>query len=116
MDKKIIFVSVLSALVCASLAVNGFLVFALVRNSQDYQQHQVNQKVLGFRNMFTQKVLLSEREIDFDTRLSLETAVRALDDQQIFSQWQKFVNSQTKEEATTEAKELLELLIQKTSI
>ena len=65
--------------------------------------------------MFEEKVLLSNKEIDFDTRLSLETAVRNLNDQEVFNQWEKFTNSQTKEDATAQAKALLELLIQKTS-
>ena len=65
--------------------------------------------------MFTEKVLLSDKEIDFDTRLSLETAVRNLNDAEIFNQWEAFVNSQTNTEATTQAKKLLELLMKKTS-
>jgi hypothetical protein len=65
--------------------------------------------------MFTEKVLLAERDVDFDTRLSLETAVRALNDQEIFDQWQKFTKSATKEEASAEAKKLLRILVQKTS-
>ena len=97
------------------MAVNGFLVFTLLKDQQVYQKQQVNKKVLDFRNMFTEKVLLSDKEIDFDTRLSLETAVRALNEPEIFSDWQAFVNSQTKEDATSQAKKLLDLLIQKTS-
>ncbi len=103
------------ALFCASLAVNGFLIYTLAKNSQAYQSHQVDKKVLDFRNMFTEKVLLSNNAIDFDTRLSMETAVRALNDSEIFSQWQAFTNSQTQADATAQAKKLLELLIQKTS-
>jgi hypothetical protein len=115
MNKRIIFISALCAIACISLAFNVFLVFTIARNVQTYQQLRIDKKVLDFRNMFTEKVLLSDKEIDFDTRLSLETAVRNLNDKEIFDQWQKFTNSQTKETATTEAKALLELLIQKTS-
>jgi len=115
MNKRVILFSVISAVAVISLALNGALVYLVVKNSQLYQQDQVNKKVLEFRNMFTERVLLSGREIDFDSRLELETLVRSLNDPEIFSQWQKFTGSQDKEEATIEAKNLLQLLINKTS-
>jgi len=115
MTKKTFFISLLCVLFFISMAGNGVLIYTLLKNSQIYQQNQINKKVLDFRNMFTEKVLLSDQEIDFDTRLLLETAVRSLDDDEIFSQWQAFVNSQTKEDATLQAKKLLDLLIQKTT-
>lgn len=113
-DKKTFFVYILCGFAFISLVLNVFLFFSNIKNAQIYQQ-QVNKKVLDFRNMFTEKVLLSDKEIDFDTRLALETSVRSLNDPEIFSQWEKFTNSKTKEEATTEAKKLLGLLIEKTS-
>ena len=115
MDKKTFFISLLALFACVSLAVNGVSVFTLVKNSQLYSQRQIDRKVLDFRNMFTEKVLLSDKEIDFDTRLALETAVRSLNDAEIFGQWQAFTNSQTREEATNQARKLLKLLIQRTS-
>ena len=115
MNKKTFFISLVCAFAVISLAFNVTLVFIIVKNSQIYQQQQVKTKILDFRNMFEEKVLLSNKEIDFDTRLSLETAVRNLNDQEVFNQWEKFTNSQTKEDATAQAKALLELLIQKTS-
>jgi len=114
MTKKTFLISLLCAFTFISLVFNGILVFVLIKNSETYQENQVNQKVLAFRNMFTEKVLLSNKEIDFDTRLSLETAVRALNDQEVFAQWQKFTNSQTQADATFQAKVLLEMLIEKT--
>ena len=115
MNKRTIFISLLCVFIFVSLVVNVVLIFVTIKNQNILQQQQTNQKVLDFRNMFTEKVLLSDKEIDFDVRLSLETAVRSLNDQEIFNQWQKFTNSQTKEDATTQAKILLKLLIQKTS-
>jgi len=115
MNKKVFFISIICVVALASLTVNGILAFTIVKNQNIIQQRQVNKNVLDFRNMFTEKVLLSSQEIDFDTRLALETAVRNLNDPEIFAQWQKFVNSQTKEDATVQAKALLELLIKKTS-
>lgn len=70
---------------------------------------------MEFRNMFTEQVLLTSKEIDFDTRLALETSVRGLNDPEIFAAWQAFTNSETKEQATATAKGLLKLLIEKTS-
>jgi hypothetical protein len=58
--------------------------------------------------------LFSNKEIDFDSRLTLETTVRSLNDEEVFKQWERFTGCQTKEEATIEAKALLRLLIKKT--
>jgi len=101
---------------CISLAGNAGLALYFVKTSQAYQVQKVNDKILAFRNMFTEKVLLADREVDFDTRLTLETAVRALNDQEVFDQWQKFTKAETKEMASYEAKKLLHLLVRKTSI
>lgn len=114
MTKKIFFISLLCAFACISLLLNGALVFLLVKNSQIYQQQQIDKNVSNFRNMFIEKVLLSDTAVDFDTRLSLETAVRNLNNPEIFAQWNKFANSQTQSEATAQAKKLLALLIQNT--
>jgi hypothetical protein len=116
MATKKALVIILIVFCCISLAVNGYLIFYVVKLNQAYQTRQVNEKVLAFRNMFTEKVLLSDKEVDFDTRLALETAVRGLNDQEIFDQWQAFTKAQTREEASAEAKKLLHLLVQKTSL
>ncbi|OGZ94468.1 MAG: hypothetical protein A2528_02020 [Candidatus Staskawiczbacteria bacterium RIFOXYD2_FULL_37_9] len=115
MDKKIFFIILLGALFVVSLAGNVFLGYVVLKDQSVLRQQNVNRNVLDFRNMFTEYVLLSGKEIDFDTRLTMETAVRGLNDPEIFSQWQKFTESTTKEEATAEAKKLLSLLIQKSS-
>jgi len=106
---------ILIVALCMSLAINGYPIFCVVKLNQAMQTEQVNQKILAFRNMFTEKVLLADKEVDFDTRLALETAVRALNDQQILDQWKRFTDSATKEQASAEAKKLLHLLVQKTS-
>lgn len=86
----------------------------LWQKNEEIAKLQVDKNILAFRNMFTEKVLLAEKEVDFDSRMSLETAVRSLADKEIFDLWQEFVKSQTKEQATAGAKKLLSLLIQKT--
>ena len=63
--------------------------------------------------MFVHDILMANKDIDFDTRLSLETAVRALNDQDIFNQWTRFTKVTEKEDASYEAKVLLDLLIKK---
>ena len=72
-----------------------------------------NQKVLNFTSLFINKVLESNKEIDFDTRLMLENAVRDLRDPEILAQWQKFVGSKTEATAQVEVKNLLGLLVEK---
>jgi hypothetical protein len=85
-----------------------------LRQAQAILETQViNEKVLNFTKLFIAEVLRAEAEIDFETRLKLETAVRDLNDQEILSQWQKFTESRTEAEAQTEVKNLLEILMGK---
>ena len=80
------------------------------------ETQKTNEKVLEFTELFIEKVLKAETEIDFETRLKLESAVRNLDDEEILVQWQKFVESGTESEAQNEVKNLLEMLIDKIMI
>lgn len=96
-----------------SLALNGWLVYQLAIASKAYQAQQMNAKILAFTDMFVEDVLLASTEVDFDTRLELETAVRGLNDQDIFNQWQRFTKTSTKEDASNGVKILLNLLIKK---
>ena len=74
---------------------------------------QNNEKVLNFTRLFIEKVLKAQEEIDFETRLQLENAVRSINDEEILNQWKKFTQSQTEEEAQKEVVELLDLLVKK---
>jgi len=74
---------------------------------------QTNEKVLNFTRLFIEKVLKAQEEIDFETRLQLENAVRSINDEEILNQWKKFTQSQTEEEAQKEVVELLDLLVKK---
>ena len=80
------------------------------------ETQKVNEKVLNFTKFLIEKVLKAEKEVDFETRLKLENAVRDIGDQEILAQWQKFVDSKTESEAQQEVKNLLELLISKIKI
>jgi hypothetical protein len=74
---------------------------------------KINEKILSFTNLFIIKVLKAESEVDFETRLKLETAVRDLNDEEILNQWKKFTESKTEADAQTEVKNLLEILVSK---
>jgi hypothetical protein len=98
---------------CVSLVFNGWMVYQLSMALKVNELKQNNAKVLNFTGMFVEDVLMASQDIDFDTRLTLETAVRSLNDQDIFSQWQRFTKASDKELASNEAKILLDLLINK---
>lgn len=74
---------------------------------------KTNDKVLEFTKLFIVEVLKAKTEVDFETRLKLENAVRDLGDQEILTQWQKFTESKTEAQAQEEVKNLLELLVNK---
>ncbi len=79
------------------------------------QKQRFNDNVLAFYKFFIDKVLNPDEDVDFETRLKLESSVRDLNDQQIFDQWQKFTASQNEDEAKKEVKNLLRLLVDKIS-
>mgnify|MGYP001616542998 FL=1 len=91
--------------------------FSLMKEMQGVQSVQVkidlNEKVINFASMFIKKVLQANTEVDFETRLSLENAVRDLKDSEIMAEWQNFTNSQTEAEAQNSVKKLLGILITK---
>lgn len=74
------------------------------------ERRQINEGVLNFTQLFIKEVLKAEAEVDFETRLKLETAVRGLGDDEILAKWQTFTESQTEDEAQSNVKNLLELL------
>jgi len=75
--------------------------------------YQHNEKVINFAKMFVSKILKADGEVSFEDRLALENAVRDINSQPIFDQWQKFINAKNETEAQIELKNLLELLINK---
>ena len=76
---------------------------------------KTNTKILAFTDMFVNDVLATDKDIDFETRLSLESAVRDLEDIDILDKWQKFVGSKNNDETQIAFKNLLELLLKKIS-
>lgn len=98
----------------------GFKYFSVVKELHQtqttLQTQKTNEKVLEFTKLFIEKVLKAQTEIDFETRLKLENAVRNLNDEEILAQWQKFTESKTEAEAQEEVKNLLEMLVNKIRI
>ncbi len=90
-----------------------FLTAELENAKKEIAVTQTNEKVLNFTGLFIEKVLKSDSEVDFDTRLKLENAVREIHDDLIFSLWDKFVKSKTEAEAQKVVKDLLGVLISK---
>ncbi len=88
-----------------------------LRQTQTALEIQViNDKVLEFSKLFIEKVLKAETEVDFETRLKLENAVRNLGDEEILARWTNFVDSKSESEAQKNVKDLLELLVNKIKI
>ena len=74
--------------------------------------YQESEKVIDFTELFVEEVLNSgEGEIDFETRLKLENSVRGLGNEEILSQWKKFIDSEDETEAQGIVKELLNMLV-----
>ncbi len=112
--------SICAAVVLVLLISNVFFIVKYFGLENDLSQTKIaletqktNQKVLDFTKLFIKEVLEADTEINFDTRLKLETAVRGLSDESILAQWQKFTDSKTETEAQQEVKNLLEMLVQK---
>jgi hypothetical protein len=80
------------------------------------EKEKLNEDILDFTKLFIEKVLKTETEVDFETRLMLENAVRNLNDEDILKQWQEFVASQNEDEAQERVKDLLSILINKINI
>lgn len=103
------------------LAGNAFFYFQYSRVWQDAQktidavksQKTLNEKVRGFAQLFIDKVLMAEDEIDFETRLILENSVREIGDDEILIKWREFVDSKTEPDAQQKVKNLLLLLVKK---
>lgn len=110
------------SLILAALLLAGNVFFAMqyvavqreLREAQAAVSAQnINERTLEFTRLFIEKVLQSATEVDFDTRLQLENSVRAIGDEEILAQWQRFTETKSEEEAQTEVKNLLSLLMKK---
>ena len=111
---------ILLILIALLLVSNIFFGMQYVAMQKELRQPQnalttqrINERTLAFTQLFVEKVLKADGEIDFETRLQLENSVRTIDDEEILSQWKKFTESQTEQAAQEEVKNLLSLLVRK---
>jgi hypothetical protein len=114
------------------IVMNGFLLYRYLLITKEIEKMKVasglpeknaviftntkNEKIINFLKLFITKVLKAEGEVDFETRLKLENAVREIQDKEILDQWIKFTESKTEEEAQKNVKDLLEILVNKLQI
>jgi len=114
--ERVAIIIVIGALVIGDVFF-GFNYFFLNQELQTVKTEQtksdLNTKVLAFTSLFIQKVLQANTEVDFETRLSLENAVRDLKDDQIMAEWQNFTASTTEAGAQASVKKLLGILVSK---
>ena len=118
-NQKIVLIVILIILLAGDVFF-GFKYFAVQKEFRQNQEvakaQNINDKILDFTKLFIEKVLKAKTEIDFETRLELENAVRNLNDEEVLAQWQKFIESGTEEEAQENVKDLLEILVNKIKI
>ena len=116
MKSKIIWLAVVVGL----LAGNVFLGMQYISTMKELDAtkfaastQRYNEKNLLFLKLFVKNIIKSDKEVDFETRLKLENAVRELNDPQILAVWQSFVNSKTETEAQQNVKDLLSVMVDK---
>jgi hypothetical protein len=115
-NKRVFLLIIIGALLVSSVffGLNYFETVTELREIKSTQSKtELNEKVINFTSMFIKKVLQADQEVNFETRLSLENAVRDIKDEQIMNEWQKFVESKTEAEAQNSVKKLLEILVSK---
>jgi hypothetical protein len=112
-----IFLIVIILILLVSNVYFGFKYFGIQKELQEktdtLETQKTNEKILNFTDLFIKKVLKAENEINFETRLQLENAVRDINDEKVLSQWQKFTESENETKAQEEVKNLLEILVSK---
>lgn len=85
----------------------------LLRAQSFLKTQSVNGKILDFNDLFIEKVLKAESEIDIEMRSKLENAVKDLNDEAILDKWRAFVGSRTEADAQKRMLDLLEILAKK---
>ncbi len=115
-NTRIVLVIIILVLLASNIFF-GVKYFAVQKELKETQAtleaQKTNEKVLDFSKLFIEKVLKGAEEISFEDRLNLENAVRGLNDEEVLTQWNKFIESKTELETQREVKNLLEMLIDK---
>ncbi len=109
-----------SILLLAGLIALGAEYFVLKGNFDDIQKRAntvtLNNNILIFTRMFVDKVIKSNGEVDFDTRLKLENSIRNINDEKILAEWKDFIDSKTEVEAQNNVRDLLSILMARLSM
>lgn len=109
---SMVIICLLLAVLCAFLGVKYYYSQQEAESMKEVVgDYQDSKKIIEFTDMFVADVLQAEGEVDFETRLKLENAVRDLNNKEIFNAWQSFVNSQTEAAAQENVESLLALLV-----
>lgn len=107
----------LAILFIALIIGNIFFASKFLTNIRELEQieeeQQINDKVLSFTNLFMAKVLRGGTTVSFDDRLLLENSVRALNDKEIFSAWEKFTKAGSQAEVQQAFYNLFDRLLAK---
>ncbi len=80
------------------------------------KSQEVNAKILNFTQLFMDKILGGGKTVSFDDRLTLENAVRALNDQEIFNSWETFTKANDPAEVQADFYALFRLLLKKITL
>jgi hypothetical protein len=111
-NKKTSLIMLVLVVICILLGARCFVVQKQLTGAKtEVGVQNMNTKTLEFTKLFIEKVLKADKEVDFETRLSLENSVRGLNNENILIQWQKFTDSKTEADAQREVKNLLQLLV-----
>ena len=116
--KKVLIIILIVAisLTVVWLVTEYFLLSSQLKTAEsNLKIQEANQKAATFERLFIDKVLLSTGTIGFEDRLELENAVRGINDQEIFSQWQQFTNSKSNSDTQKIVGNILKLLVDKIS-
>lgn len=111
----IVLVVILALSTIYSLTQYFLSIIQLKEVNQIIKAQQINAKIVAFTQLFIDKVLSGQTEVSFEDRLQLENAVRNINDQEIFDQWQKFVKGGISQEGQQNLSKLLKLLVKKIS-
>ena len=112
--------SLIIAIIVALTALNLTLAWQWIATAQQTEKlnqevirNDKNHKIVVFTQLLTDTVLNQDKEIAFEDRLELEQAVRNLNDQEIFDQWQLFTKSTSDAETQKNFIDLIKLLLSK---
>ena len=113
MNKSAIFAVVIVLLIAGNLYTLSRVLSLqkdLVATQAIANERTVNDKILSFDRLFIQKVLNAKGEVSFEDRLQLENTVRDLNDPEILTAWNSFVNAKTQVAAQDAVRLLLSIL------